>query len=430
MAGFVQALKRSDRSDAVVADDCSLSVGRILELADRLGTGLSVDGPLLVWSGRAADVVVALAAGDLSGRGVFVAHAAAPSEQVQSIASEYGMAGIVSDGLQVHEGSGSPDPLPGRIVVMTSGTTGTPKMARHTFDTLAGTIKATPSSGFARWILTYPPTAFAGLQVILSALVGGGVVVAPSDRSFEGFAHGAVTHGVTHISGTPTFWRGFLMALGDRALPLQRATLGGETADAAIIERIKERFPGVRLSHIYASTELGVIFSVGDELAGFPAHWVGDPDFEPELRVVDDVLEVRSSRRMEGYVSAHHAPIDSEGWFRTADLVKLKGNRFFFEGREDRVINVGGYKVRPEEVESVLQGLPRVAEARVYGRRAPITGEIVVADVVLAQDVKDRDAQPAQIVAELQGKLEAYKIPRLVQITDTIDVTEAGKKAR
>ncbi len=169
----------------------------------------------------------------------------------------------------------------------------------------------------------------------------------------------AVAQQVTHISGTPTFWRAFLMALGDRALPLKAITLGGEAADQAILDALAARFPRAILRHIYATTEAGTVFSVGDDRAGFPKAWLGD-----DLAVSDqDTLIVKG--------------------LDTGDVVEITDDRVLFRGRRDAMVNIGGVKVFPETVEAHLLQLPYVQEVRVAARPNPITGHILTADIVL-----------------------------------------------
>ena len=198
------------------------------------------------------------------------------------------------------------------IGLQTSGTTGKPKWAVTTRDRLMDGIK--PGDEPARWLLTFNPGSFAGVNVILSALAGGHVLIAPSyGASVADMAELALNEGATHISGTPTFWRAFLMALGDRPLTLKSVTLGGEAADQAILDALRVRFPGAALRHIYATTELGRIFSVGDGRAGFPAAWLGK-----RLGISE-----RGTLQVAGA--------------DTGDVVEVAGDRVLFKGRVDAI---------------------------------------------------------------------------------------------
>lgn len=287
------------------------------------------------------------------------------------------------------------------IHLQTSGTTGMPKWAAHTFDSLAATIQ--PGKTPARWLLTYNPGSFAGVQVILSAVISGHTLVAPPyGASVSEMADLAVRHQVTHVSGTPTFWRAFLMALSERPLELKAVTLGGEAVDQALLDALKARFAGATLRHIYATTELGRIFSVGDGQAGFPVK----------------LLNGRLGLTDHGTLTV--------GGIDTGDVVEVAGERVRFRGRADSMVNVGGVKVYPETVEAHILASPWVQEARVTARPNPITGAILVADIVLKPLPGDH---AAEIRAHINALPRAQR-PASLRFVEAIETGATGKKAR
>jgi acyl-CoA synthetase (AMP-forming)/AMP-acid ligase II len=181
---------------------------------------------------------------------------------------------LLGEGLRISEVSGDrrvPDKF--RILLTTSGTTGRPKVASHTLERLAGRVRRSSSlASEARWLLTYSPASFAGLQVILTALLLDGVLIASGEPQITRLVELARKHAVTHVSGTPTFWRSFLVALSEvGGLPsLRYVTLGGEVASQALLDRLHAAFPEARITHIFAATETGALFSVTDGREGFP----------------------------------------------------------------------------------------------------------------------------------------------------------------
>jgi acyl-CoA synthetase (AMP-forming)/AMP-acid ligase II len=317
-----------------------------------------------------------------------------------------------------------------QIVLTTSGTTGIPRAAGHDLDRLAGLIPEDRPGSAARWLLTYHPASFAGFQVILTALLGQAPLAALARADMVGLTRLAGAFAPTAISGTPTFWRAFLLGLSDEAarLPLRHATLGGEAVDQATLDRIHARFPSARLAHIYASTEAGAVFAVKDGRAGFPAAWLSVDRAGLRLRVVDGVLQLQSPRRMAGYLAGQEAPVDAEGWLDTGDLVRTEGDRVYFCGRRNNVINVGGQKVRPEEIEALILQLPGVADAQAKGMRNPITGELVAVDVVAAPGV-DATELVARVKAAARS-LPAHAAPRIVKVVPELPMTTGGKKSR
>ncbi|GAA4252427.1 AMP-binding protein [Azospirillum formosense] len=308
---------------------------------------------------------------------------------------------------------------PGFVVVLeTSGTTGTPKLIRHDFQCLRGRLRGAADPD-ARWLLAYEPAAFAGLQVILTALAAGATLVSAPGAGAAELARLAVRHAVTHISATPSFWRTFLLALDGEAPPLAAVTLGGEVADQPLLDRLAERFPNAKCRHIYASTEAGALFAVGDGKAGFPASWLDGRIDGVDLRVRDGVLEVRSPRAM----------LDHEGeWLSTGDVVEVRGDRALFAGRLDGRVNVGGVKVSPEAVEQVLLDVPGVRDALVQAAANPVTGHILTAQVVPAPGVEEAVLRAA--IRNAVADLPPAARPRLVTMTGCIVLGAAGKKTR
>lgn len=386
---------------------------------------------ILLWTDSVEQIVINLAAANASGADALVAHRSLAEAEILCLIERTGSTHLVRDEcLEVHQQSTTSHLGEGSISVMTSGTTRAPKIARHTADTLFGTIHRTANSGASRWMLTYPPTSFAGLQVIFSAALGGGDLVVPANRTFVSFAETVRTHRVTHVSGTPTFWRGLLMGLGaGDALPLQQITIGGEAVDQPTLDRLQARFPQARVTHMYASTEAGVGFSVLDGRAGLPAKWLNTGVNGADLRVLNGVLQIRSPRALQQYESGEQAPIDATGWLDTGDLVREEGDRLMFIGRSDRRCNIGGFKVSPEEVEASLMQCEGVADLYVSTVLSPISGQVLCASVV---PERGRDLAEVRLAVErfAYQKLERHKIPRIIRLVDSINTAGSGKKLR
>lgn len=328
-------------------------------------------------------------------------------------------------GLLLARGTANPEGWqPGQgftVTLESSGTTGTPKRLRHDFARLRGRLRGVTEEG-ARWLLAYDPGAFAGLQVMLTAAAAGALLVAvPDGGSVAALAQAARHHAVTHVSGTPSFWRAFLMALGDADLPLVSVTLGGEAADQPLLDRLAERFPNARLRHIYASTEAGALFAVADGRAGFPADWLNKAPDGLDLRIADGVLEVRSPRAAPGAV-------DADGWLSTGDLVERQGDRVMFTGRLDGLVNVGGVKVSPESVECRLLAVDGVADAAVVAVASPITGHLLTATIVPAPGAEETTLRVALRAAT--ADLPPAARPRALTFADHIPLSAAGKKSR
>jgi acyl-coenzyme A synthetase/AMP-(fatty) acid ligase len=329
-------------------------------------------------------------------------------------------------------------PSPTEWLLFTSGTTGAPKMVIHTLAGLTGAIRPR-AAGAAPivWGTFYDIRRYGGLQILLRALTGGSSMIlsdsheAPADHLVR---LGAL--GVTHLSGTPSHWRRALMTPQVAAIAPAYVRLSGEIADQAVLDSLKTAFPASAIGHAYASTEAGVGFEVDDGLEGFPADFVGRPDAPVEMKVEDGSLRIRSARAANGYAGAEAPALaDADGFVDTGDMVELRAGRWYFAGRRNGVINVGGLKVHPEEVEAVLNDHPAVRMSLVRARKNPITGAVVTADVALVDPdaAVTPEAQKAlrdAILTACRAVLPPHKAPASVRFVPTLNVTAGGKLDR
>lgn len=314
----------------------------------------------------------------------------------------------------------------------TSGTTGTRKLVAHNLATLSRTAKyASPDAPAVRWGLLYDYTRFAGLQVVLQALLGGAeLLIPPPSAPLSERVEMLAAHGCTHLSATPTLWRSILMTKVATELPLRQVTLGGEIADARILSVLQATFPRAHVTHIYASTEAGVGFSVNDGQAGFPASYLERPPARVALRLVNDQLQIKNTEIDAFYVGTSDSFGAGDGWISTGDIVEQSGDRIFFLGRASGVINVGGNMVHPEEVEQLLLSHPDVLRVRVFAKSSAIMGALVAADVVPNKPLGDVAGFRTDLKVWLQGQVEPYKIPVIINLVDHIETTATGKLAR
>jgi acyl-coenzyme A synthetase/AMP-(fatty) acid ligase len=324
-------------------------------------------------------------------------------------------------------------------VLLTSGTTGAPKMVLHTLSSLTGAIRCgskEPGRG-AVWGTFYDIRRYGGLQIFLRALLdGGSLVLSSAAESTEDFLARAGSHKVSHISGTPSHWRRALMSPCAHKIAPDYVRLSGEVADQAILDALREFYPGAKVAHAFASTEAGVAFAVDDGLAGFPAGLAGRSGADVEIKIEDGSLRIRSARTATRYLEERDGKIaDHDGFVDTRDMVELRSNRYYFVGRRDGVINVGGLKVYPEEIEAVINRHPMVRMSLVKSRKNAITGAIVVAEVVL-DTIPANGAAPGQdilkkeILEACRSALAPFKVPASIRFVPSLDVAESGKMAR
>jgi acyl-coenzyme A synthetase/AMP-(fatty) acid ligase len=328
----------------------------------------------------------------------------------------------------------SQERLPTEWILLTSGTTGRPKMVLHTLASLAGAISASGSQTEVIWGTFYDIRRYGGLQIYLRAVLTRSslLLTGPQER-VANFLQRAGEAGVTHISGTPSHWRLALMSPeADRIAP-RYIRLSGEIADQAILNSLRSFYPDAEISHAFATTEAGVAFDVRDALSGFPASMLTGTS-GVDLKVVDATLRVRSSRTAERYLGENPPVLkDPEGFVDTGDVLELRDGRYHFQGRRDGVINVGGLKVHPEEVEAVLNRHPQVRLSLVKTKKNPITGAVVVADVLL-KDLSTPDEQVRELQQAItqfcRASLAPHKVPAVISFVPALAISETGKLVR
>jgi acyl-CoA synthetase (AMP-forming)/AMP-acid ligase II len=322
-------------------------------------------------------------------------------------------------------------------ILFSSGTTGLPKMVLHTLSTLAGAIER-GSTTSVLWSTFYDIRRYGGLQIFLRAILGGGSLVLSSSQESTGdFLIRAGTQGITHVSGTPSHWRRVLSSPSAHKIAPQYVRLSGEIADQTILDGLRAFYPDAKIAHAFASTEAGVAFEVGDGSAGFPASLIEQPSASVEMKIEDGSLRIRSARNAIRYLGSASEPLaDTDGFVDTRDMVELRNDRYYFVGRRDGIINVGGLKVHPEEVEAVINRHPRVQMSRARARKSPFTGAIVVADVVAKCEPGRVDATAgiaalkSEILETCHRALAPHKVPAAIYVVPSLNVAASGKLAR
>jgi len=320
-------------------------------------------------------------------------------------------------------------------VLLTSGTTGVPKLVAHTLASLVGAIQPNSDTPTDRavWSTFYDIRRYGGLQVFFRGVLGGGsLVLSNAGEPVGDFLARAGRHGVTYISGTPSHWRRALMSPAAGSITPKYVRLSGEIADQAILDDLKEFYRGAGVAHAFATTEAGVGFAVNDGLAGFPATLIGQRG-DVEIKIEDHSLRIRSPRTASRYLGdAEQALRDADGFVDTGDIIEERDGRCHFMGRRGGIINVGGLKVHPEEVEAVINRHPAVQMSLVQARKNPFTGAVVVAEVVVRKQPGSAATAALQheIIAACRRDLAAHKVPAAIRFVDGLNVGSAGKLAR
>jgi len=312
------------------------------------------------------------------------------------------------------------------LVLFTSGTSGVPKGAVHNFPRLLEKFR-TPRRAlktvnfllFDHW---------GGLNTMFHTLSNGGVVLATKDRSPGAICAFVEKYRIELLPASPTFFRLLLMSEAYRnhdLSSLQIMTYGTEPMPEFILRKLKTVFPHVRLHQTYGLIELGVLRS---KSKSDDSLWVKVGGDGYQTRVVDGILQIKADSAMLGYLNAA-SPFTDDGWFITGDSVEVDGEYIRILGRRSELINVGGEKAYPQEIENIILELENVADVTVYGEPNSVVGNIVCARVVLNKP-EDNKAFSVRLKQHCRKRMKSFMVPVRIGVLEGAQYNERFKKIR
>ncbi|MCG5247838.1 class I adenylate-forming enzyme family protein [Methylorubrum extorquens] len=312
------------------------------------------------------------------------------------------------------------------LILFSSGSTGVPKGILHDLENVADKFRVQRAP-----MITIPFLMidhFGGINTILAITSSLGTVVTVAERSIAKVAAAIERYRVELLPVTPSFLNMMLMTRAHEEFDLssiQRITYGTEVMPQVTLDRLRVAFPDVQLQQTYGLSEVGVLRSQSRPDGSL---WVriGGEGFQTQVR--DDVLWIKSDYRMEGYLNAPSG-FDQDGWFNTQDRVQVDGEWFRILGRVTDIINVGGQKVYPVEVEDVILGLDNIEDVAVYGEHHDLLGQIVVAKV-RTRDSEPVDSLKRRIRLACHASLTNYKAPSKVVLSSEEFNSVRQKKVR
>lgn len=304
------------------------------------------------------------------------------------------------------------------ITLFTSGTTGQPKKVVHSIATLTRSVRIGDRYKGLIWAYAYNPTHMAGLQVFFQAFENQNTLVNVFNQSRDFVYQQIREKGITHISATPTFYR-LLLPFEQAYESVIRVTLGGEKSDQHLYDSIMKIFPNAKINNVYASTEAGSLLAAKGDCFLIPVS------IKDKFKVVDDELLIHKS-----LLGSSDSFKFTDDYYHSGDLIEwvdeAKG-LFRFKSRKNELINVGGYKVNPGEVEVAIQDIEGVRQAMVYGKTNSILGNVLCADVVLEPGFTLTELE---IKRGLSSQLQDFKVPRRIKFVEDISLTRTGKMKR
>lgn len=315
------------------------------------------------------------------------------------------------------------------LVLFSSGSTGVPKAMVHDLDRLVDQFHGRSEKDLT-FIAMLLFDHIGGVNTLLNSLTTGACLVLPESRQPERIAELVEKHRIRVLPTTPTFLNLLLLSGVHRERDLsslRMVTYGTEKMPPALLEKLHQAFPRVRFMQTFGTSETGIA-KTSSKSSSSTLMKIDDENLQ--YKIVDGELFLKSATQVLGYLNQPMDNFTEDGWFRTGDrAVETEDGYVQILGRINKLINVGGEKVFPEEVENALLEVSGVDDATVYGEPNPIMGQMVCAKIVSTPGVDQADLK-ARIKAHCRERLERYKIPARIAFVDKLDVSARLKKAR
>ncbi|MCU8069533.1 ANL family adenylate-forming protein [Shewanella sp. SM32] len=315
------------------------------------------------------------------------------------------------------------------LVLFSSGSTGEPKAMIHNLDSLANSYQGKKQKNINMLVFLMFDH-IGGLNTLLNTLAMGAKVVFPNTRNPDDIAALIEAHQIHVLPSSPTFLNMMLMARVQERFnlsSLKMITYGTESMPESLLKKIKMFFPRTKLLQTFGTSETGIAQTSSRSSDSLQMKF-DDPNLE--CKIVDGELWLKSKTQVIGYLNASMECFTDDGWFKTGDLVEeLDSGYLKIKGRAKEIINVGGEKVLPAEVESVILELDIVDDCMVYSEKNSITGQMVAVQIVLHDGALEKEAKKT-IQAYCRTKLDTYKVPARFKFVDKTSFGERFKKLR
>ena len=315
------------------------------------------------------------------------------------------------------------------LILFSSGSTGKPKAMLHDLDRLMDGYRGKRRKEINTLIfLTFDH--IGGIDTMLRIFSIGGTITIPASRQPEEVSRLIEKHRINVLPSSPTFLNLLLLSGLHHKYDLSSLKIiafGAEPMPESLLLRLRKIFPDLELQQKFGTSETNAI-KVTSKSSDSLFMKFDDPNLEH--KVIDGELWLKSKTQVLGYLNASMESFTEDGWFKTGDLVETSEDGYFrIIGRNKEIINVGGEKVLPSEVESVLLEMDEFSDVMVFGEENQITGQSVAVEVVPKSEIDKREAKKA-IRRFCKDKLDSYKIPTRITIVDQTNFGDRFKKIR
>ena len=317
----------------------------------------------------------------------------------------------------------------GGLILFSSGSTGKPKAMIHNLDNLIDSYKNKKEKNI-NMLLFLMFDHIGGINTLLNILSIGATAIIPNRRNPYDICKIIEKYQIKVLPASPTFLNLLLMSDAYKKYNLnsiRMITYGTEVMTESLLKRLKQIFPKVKFLQTFGTSETGIANTYSKSSDSIFIK-IDDPNLE--YKIVNKELWLKSKTQIIGYLNAPMDNFTKDGWFKTGDLVEVAEDNYLkIVGRNKEIINVGGEKVLPIEIESTILEIKEVVDVIVYGEKNAIIGQSVVANVVIQQGI-DKNKIKKVIRKYCSQKLDNYKIPSKINIVDNIDFGDRFKKIR
>ena len=315
------------------------------------------------------------------------------------------------------------------LILFSSGSTGAPKAMIHNLDTLVDSYGDKKQKQINMLVFLMFDH-IGGINTMLNILSMNATMIIPQNRNADDICKLIEEYKIAVLPSSPTFLNLILINRSYEKYDLsslRMITYGTETMPEGLLNRLKVVFSKVKFLQTFGTSETGIAATSSKSSS---STFMKIDDENLEYKIVDNELWLRSKTQILGYLNRSMESFTNDGWFKTGDLVELDNEGFIrIIGRNKEIINVGGQKVLPSEVESVLLGMDEIEDCLVYGEQNAITGQSVSCDVVLKHGIDDSGFK-ILVRKFCKDKLDNFKIPTRVNVVQKTEFTERFKKSR
>ena len=315
------------------------------------------------------------------------------------------------------------------LVLFSSGSTGKPKAMVHDLDTLISSFEAKKPRKL-NMLLFLLFDHIGGINTLLNILATLSTAIIPRERNSDEICALIEKYKISVLPSNPTFLNLILMSNAYKKYDLsslKMITYGTEAMSESLLARLKATFKKVKFLQTFGTSETGIL-NTSSKSSSSTYIKLNDAEY----KTINGELWIKSKTQILGYLNADMSAFEAsfeDGWFKTGDLVCLDGEYLKIVGRLKELINIGGKKALPSEIESVIMELENIADCVVYGEKNAITGQSVSCDVVL-KNTMAKDELKKLIRSACASKLERYKIPSKINVVEKIAFTNRFKKVR